>query len=144
MPAKKCPYIYSKDEGHKYRLLIKIFYFFLSKIPLHKTKRWEAFLQPPDEIFLFFSVNWILKNKKHSPIPVNALSKFHYFVVYDAYSNIPAYLLKYYCQQLYFHVDMGATGPVDLCLVSNTKLSKWQYCNTRVDLALVVTYLFIQ
>ena len=27
MPAQKCPYIYSKDEGHKYRLLRKVFYF---------------------------------------------------------------------------------------------------------------------
>ncbi len=27
MPAQKCPYIYSKDEGHKYRLLSKVFYF---------------------------------------------------------------------------------------------------------------------
>ena len=39
MPAKKCSYTYTKDEGHKYSLLMKNFYFFLSKTPLHNTKR---------------------------------------------------------------------------------------------------------
>ena len=28
IPAQKCPYTYSKDEGHKYRLLMKKFLFF--------------------------------------------------------------------------------------------------------------------
>ena len=28
LPAQKCPYTYSKDEGHKYRLLMKKFLFF--------------------------------------------------------------------------------------------------------------------
>ena len=46
----------------------------------------------------------------------NALSKFHYFVVCDSYPDMPAYLLKCTCPQLYFRVDMDATGPVDLCL----------------------------
>ena len=48
-----------------------------------------------------------LKIKKHSPIQVNALSKFSYFVVCDAYSETLACLLKCNCQQLYFHVGMG-------------------------------------
>ena len=39
MPAKKCSYTYTKDEGHKYSLLMKKFLFFLSKTPLHNTKR---------------------------------------------------------------------------------------------------------
>ena len=44
--------------------LMKIFYFSYKKYPFINTKRWEAFLQPPEENFFIFSVNWILKNKK--------------------------------------------------------------------------------
>ena len=38
---------------------------------------------------------------------VNALSKFYYFVVCDAYPETLMCLLKCNCQQLYFHVGMG-------------------------------------
>ena len=69
---------------------------------------------------------------------MNALSKFPYFVVCNTYSETLACLLKCNCQQLYFHVGMGTLSPSSLLLVSNTKLSKRQYCFTRVDLALVV------
>ena len=80
LSAAKMRY-YSKDEGHKYRLLMKI--------------------------FLFFRLIEYLKTKNTHLFQVNALSKFPYFVVYDAYPDMPAYLLKYNCQQLYFHVGMG-------------------------------------
>jgi hypothetical protein len=57
MPAQKCPYIYSKDEGHKYRLLRKVFYFSRPN-PLSLIRNAERhFYSPPDEIFLIFSVN---------------------------------------------------------------------------------------
>ena len=59
------------------------------------------------EIFLFFRLIEYLKTKNTHLFLVNALSKFPYFVVYDAYSDIPAYLLKCNCLQLYFHVGMG-------------------------------------
>ena len=39
MPAKKCSYTYTKDEGHKYSLLMKNFYFFCKKYPFINTKR---------------------------------------------------------------------------------------------------------
>ena len=79
MSAQKCPYIYSKDEGHKYRLLMKIFYFSCKKYPFINTKRWEAFLQPPEENFLFFRLIEYLKTKKHSPIPGECLIKIFLF-----------------------------------------------------------------
>ena len=79
MPAKKCSYTYIKDEGHKHRLLMKIFYFSCKKYPFINTKRWEAYLQPPDEIFLFFRLHWILENKKHPPIPGECLIKISLF-----------------------------------------------------------------
>ena len=48
-----------------------------------------------------------LKQKNTHLFQVNALSKFHYFVVCDAYSETLACLLKCNCLQLYFHVGMG-------------------------------------
>ena len=38
LSAAKMRY-YSKDEGHKYRLLMKIFYFSCKKYPFINTKR---------------------------------------------------------------------------------------------------------
>ena len=107
MPAKKCSYTYTKDEGHKYSLLMKNFYFFLSKTPLHNTKRWEAFLQPPEEIFLFFRLIEYLKTKNTHLFTGECLIKILYFVVCDTYSETLAYLLKCNCLHLYFHVGMG-------------------------------------
>ena len=107
MPAQKCPYIYSKDEGHKYRLLRKVFYFSRPNTLSLIRNAERHFYSPLRKTFLFFLLIKYLKIKKHSPIQVNALSKFSYFVVYDAYSETLAYLLKCNCLQLYFHVGMG-------------------------------------
>ena len=129
MPAKKCSYTYIKDEGHKHRLLMKIFYFSCKKYPFINTKRWKVFLQPLRKTFFTFSVNWIFENKKNTHLfQWYALSKFSYFVVCDAYSETLAYLLKCNRLQLYFHVGMGTQSPSSLKPVNNTKLSKWQYC----------------
>ena len=65
------------------------------------------FYSPLRKIFLFFRLIEYLKAKNTHLFQVNALSKFSYFVVCDAYPDMPAYLLKYNCQQLYFHVGMG-------------------------------------
>jgi len=52
MPAKKCPYIYSKDEGHKYRFLIK--FFSCPKYPYIKRNAERYFYSPLMKIFYFF------------------------------------------------------------------------------------------
>lgn len=95
---------------------MKIFIFSCQKYPYIKRNAERHFYSPPDEKFLFFRLIEYMKTKNTHLFQVNALSKFPYFVVYDSYPNMPAYLLKCNCQQLYFHVGMGATGPVDLCL----------------------------
>ena len=84
------------------------FFIFPAKNTLSLIRNAERhFYSPLRKTFLFFLLIKYLKIKKHSPIQVNALSKFSYFVVYDAYSETLAYLLKCNCQQLYFHVGMG-------------------------------------
>ena len=114
------------------------FFIFPAKNTLSLIRNAERhFYSPLRKIFLFFRLIEYLKAKNTHLFQVNALSKFPYFVVCDAYSETFACLLKCNCQQLYFHVGMGTLSPSSLLLVSNTKLSKWQYCFTRVDLALV-------
>ena len=84
------------------------FFIFPAKNTLSLIRNAERhFYSPLKKTFLFFLLIKYLKIKKHSPIQVNALSKFSYFVVYDAYSETLAYLLKCNCLQLYFHVGMG-------------------------------------
>ena len=107
MPAQKCPYIYSKDEGHKYRLLRKVFYFSRPNTLSLIRNAERHFYSPLMKFFKFFRLIEYLKTKNTHLFQVNALSKFPYFVVCDAYSETLAYLLKCNCLQLYFHVGMG-------------------------------------
>ena len=86
---------------------MKIFIFSCQKYPYIKRNAERHFYSPLRKTFLFLRLIKYLKIKKHSPIQVNALSKFSYFVVCDAYSETLACLLKCNCQQLYFHVGMG-------------------------------------
>ena len=137
MPAKKCSYTYIKDEGHKHRLLIKIFYFSCKKYPFINTKRWKVFLQPLRKTFLLFQLIEYLKTKNTHLFQWYVLSKFSYFVVCDAYSETLAYLLKCNRLQLYFHVGVGTQSPSSLKPVNNTKLSKWQYCACRTIFLLI-------
>ena len=86
---------------------MKNFYFSCPKYPYIKRNAERHLYSPLRKTFLFFLLIKYLKIKKHSPIQVNALSKFPYFVVCDAYPEMLAYLLKCNCLQLYFHVGMG-------------------------------------
>ena len=114
------------------------FFIFPAKNTLSLIRNAERhFYSPLRKTFLFFLLIKYLKIKKHSPIQVNALSKFSYFVVYDAYSETLAYLLKCNRPQLYFHVGMGTQSPSSLKPVNNTKLSKWQYCACRTIFLLI-------
>jgi len=67
LPAQKCPYTYSKDEGHKYRLLMKNFYFSCQKYPYIKRNAERHFYSPLMKFFIF-RLNEYLKAKKHPPI----------------------------------------------------------------------------
>lgn len=79
MPTKKCPYIYSKDDGHKYRFLIKIFIFSCQKYPYIKRNAERHFYSPLRKTFLFFRLIEYLKTKKHSPIPGECFIKISLF-----------------------------------------------------------------
>ena len=54
LPAQKCPYTYSKDEGHKYRLLMKIFIFSCQKYPYIKRNAERHFYSPLRKTFFIF------------------------------------------------------------------------------------------
>ena len=47
MPAKKCPYTYTKDEGHKYSLLMKKFLFFPVKNTLTQYETLRGIFTAP-------------------------------------------------------------------------------------------------
>ena len=79
MSAQKCPYIYSKDEGHKYRLLRKVFYFSRPNTLSLIRNAERHFYSPLRKIFLFFRLIEYLKTKKHSPIPGECLIKISLF-----------------------------------------------------------------
>jgi hypothetical protein len=47
MPAKKCSYTYTKDEGHKYSLLMKKFLFFPVKNTLTQYETLRGIFTAP-------------------------------------------------------------------------------------------------